>query len=77
MGALEARVRILTNNTRRSMFAPQDIVSCSQFSQGCAGGFPYLIAGKYGMVSDYRAAELTSVQQFVYSHVQRLHANNV
>lgn len=53
MGALEARVRILTNNTRRSVFSPQDIVSCSQFSQGCAGGFPYLIAGKYGM--DYGA----------------------
>ncbi|KAF0293795.1 Dipeptidyl peptidase 1 [Amphibalanus amphitrite] len=49
MGALEARVRILTNNTRRSVFSPQDIVSCSEFSQGCSGGFPYLIAGKYGM----------------------------
>ncbi|XP_037068459.1 LOW QUALITY PROTEIN: dipeptidyl peptidase 1-like [Pollicipes pollicipes] len=49
MAALESRVRILTNNTMQPVFSPQDIVSCSQYSQGCAGGFPYLIAGKYGM----------------------------
>lgn len=26
------------------IFAPQDIVSCSQYSHGCNGGFPYLVA---------------------------------
>lgn len=48
MGLLEARVRILTNNTHTPVFSPQDIVECSDYSQGCDGGFPYLVAGKYG-----------------------------
>ena len=26
----------------------QDIVSCSALAQGCEGGFPYLIAGRWG-----------------------------
>ncbi|XP_043928142.1 dipeptidyl peptidase 1 [Protopterus annectens] len=47
MGMLEARIRILTNNTQTPIFSTQQIVSCSEYSQGCAGGFPYLIAGKY------------------------------
>ncbi|KAF0306549.1 Dipeptidyl peptidase 1 [Amphibalanus amphitrite] len=47
MAALESQVRILTNNTQQPVFSPQDIVSCSEYSQGCDGGFPYLIAGKY------------------------------
>ncbi|XP_071781508.1 dipeptidyl peptidase 1 [Centroberyx gerrardi] len=46
MGMLEARVRILTNNSETPIFSPQQVVSCSQYSQGCDGGFPYLI-GKY------------------------------
>lgn len=46
MGMLEARVRILTNNTDNPVFSPQQVVSCSEYSQGCDGGFPYLI-GKY------------------------------
>jgi cathepsin C len=25
----------------------QDVVSCSEYSQGCGGGFPYLVGGKY------------------------------
>ena len=29
------------------MFSPQDIISCTKYAQGCDGGFPYLIAGKY------------------------------
>uniref|UniRef100_A0A8C9Y5W9 Cathepsin C n=1 Tax=Sander lucioperca TaxID=283035 RepID=A0A8C9Y5W9_SANLU len=46
MGMLEARVRILTNNTETPILSPQQVVSCSEYSQGCDGGFPYLI-GKY------------------------------
>ncbi|XP_013863458.1 dipeptidyl peptidase 1 [Austrofundulus limnaeus] len=46
MGMLEARVRILTNNTDTPILSPQQVVSCSEYSQGCDGGFPYLI-GKY------------------------------
>ena len=44
---LEARVKILTNNTASPVFSPQDVVSCSPLSQGCDGGFPYLVAGRY------------------------------
>lgn len=47
MGMMEARIRILTNNTQTPILSPQEVVSCSQYAQGCAGGFPYLIAGKY------------------------------
>ncbi|CAL1570277.1 unnamed protein product [Knipowitschia caucasica] len=46
MGMLEARIRILTNNSLTPTLSPQQIVSCSKYSQGCDGGFPYLI-GKY------------------------------
>ncbi|XP_052068685.1 dipeptidyl peptidase 1-like isoform X2 [Mytilus californianus] len=43
----EARVRIMTNGTKTPVFSTQDIVECSEYSQGCDGGFPYLIGGKY------------------------------
>ncbi|NXH77971.1 CATC peptidase, partial [Hydrobates tethys] len=55
MGMLEARVRIFTNNTQKPIFSPQQVVSCSQYSQACDGGFPYLIAGKY--VQDFGVVE--------------------
>ena len=51
MAALESRVRIQTANTNQLVFSPQDIVGCSKLSQGCDGGFPYLIAGR--LVKDY------------------------
>ncbi|XP_047735535.1 dipeptidyl peptidase 1 [Hyalella azteca] len=44
---LESRVRILTNNSRQDIFSPQEVVSCSRLSEGCNGGFAYLIAGRY------------------------------
>ncbi|XP_019631919.1 PREDICTED: dipeptidyl peptidase 1-like isoform X1 [Branchiostoma belcheri] len=47
MGMLEARLRVLTNNTQQVVLSPQEVVSCGKYSQGCEGGFPYLIAGKY------------------------------
>ena len=56
LGMLEARVKILTNNTVNPVFSTQDIVSCSPLSQGCEGGFPYLVAGRfakdYGVVAE-------------------------
>ncbi|NXQ22658.1 CATC peptidase, partial [Peucedramus taeniatus] len=55
MGMLEARLRILTNNTQKPVFSPQQVVSCSQYSQGCDGGFPYLTGGKY--VQDFGVVE--------------------
>ncbi|KAJ6219535.1 hypothetical protein RDWZM_005347 [Blomia tropicalis] len=48
MAQLEARVRIATNNSEQPIFSTQEVVDCSKYSQGCDGGFPYLIAGKYG-----------------------------
>ncbi|XP_012659290.1 dipeptidyl peptidase 1 [Otolemur garnettii] len=47
VGMLEARIRILTNNTQTPILSPQEVVSCSQYAQGCEGGFPYLVAGKH------------------------------
>ncbi|XP_061575219.1 dipeptidyl peptidase 1 [Cololabis saira] len=46
MGMLEARIRILTNGSDAPILSPQQVVSCSEYAQGCDGGFPYLI-GKY------------------------------
>lgn len=54
MGMLEARIRILTNNSQAPILSPQQIVSCSSYSQGCDGGFPYLI-GKF--VQDFGIVE--------------------
>lgn len=51
----EARLRIASNNSIQLTFAPQDIVDCSKYSQDCAGGFPYLIGGKYA--EDYGLVE--------------------
>ncbi|XP_052764132.1 dipeptidyl peptidase 1-like [Mya arenaria] len=48
MALYEARERIYTNNSVQKVYSTQDVVSCSEYSQGCDGGFPYLIAGKYG-----------------------------
>lgn len=46
-GMFEARARVQTDNQWQPLFSEQEIVSCSDYSQGCAGGFPYLIS-KYG-----------------------------
>ncbi|XP_078584961.1 dipeptidyl peptidase 1-like [Branchiostoma floridae x Branchiostoma japonicum] len=53
--ALESRLRIMTNNTLMTTMSPQDVVSCSDYSQGCKGGFPYLTAKyaqDFGMVEE-------------------------
>merc|ERR1712080_271885 len=47
--ALEGRLRVQTNNKLQGTLSTQDVVSCSRYSQGCSGGFPYLVAGTYGM----------------------------
>ncbi|XP_057296044.1 dipeptidyl peptidase 1-like [Hydractinia symbiolongicarpus] len=56
MAVLEASVRIGTNNAKQPVFSPQNIVACSNYSQGCSGGFAYLVAGMYaqnfGVVSE-------------------------
>jgi len=47
LGMIEARLRVATKNEMQVNLSPQDIVGCSSYSQGCEGGFPYLVAGKY------------------------------
>jgi len=47
LGMLEARIRIKTQNKDQVVLSPQEIVSCSQYSQKCDGGFEYLVE-KYG-----------------------------
>ncbi|CAB4033187.1 cathepsin C [Paramuricea clavata] len=48
MGMFEARSRIQSNRSTSYVLSTQDIVSCSEYSQGCEGGFPYLIS-KYAI----------------------------
>lgn len=47
MAMLESRLMIMSKGSMEKVFSPQDVVSCSEYAQGCEGGFPYLIAGKY------------------------------
>ncbi|XP_075054808.1 dipeptidyl peptidase 1-like [Mixophyes fleayi] len=44
---LESRIRVMTRLQQKPILSPQQVVSCSNYSQGCDGGFPFLIAGKY------------------------------
>lgn len=52
---LSSRFKISSNGSVASLFSPEDVVSCSQYSQGCDGGFPYLVAKyaeDFGMVEE-------------------------
>ncbi|KAG8542070.1 hypothetical protein GDO81_027543, partial [Engystomops pustulosus] len=55
MGMLEARIRVSTKLQQTPILSPQQVVSCSEYSQGCDGGFPYLISGKY--IQDFGIVE--------------------
>ena len=52
LAMVEARIRIATNGQQNDTLSVLDVVSCSPYSQGCDGGFPYLV-GKYGMDYGY------------------------
>lgn len=41
------RLRIMTKGRERVLLSPQNVVSCSDYNQGCEGGYPYLV-GKFG-----------------------------
>merc|ERR1711981_146204 len=43
---IQSRVRILTKNRKKPKLSVQKVLSCSEYSQGCKGGFPFLV-GKY------------------------------
>lgn len=44
VGSLEARLRVLTNLEDKTEFSRQFPVSCNFYTEGCKGGFPYLVA---------------------------------
>lgn len=79
--ALEARIQLKSNFTRQPILSPQDIVDCSPYSEGCEGGFPYLIAGKYaedfGLVSE-ECAPYTAKESkcHTYSNCTRYYATD-
>lgn len=43
---LGARLRITTSLKDQTILSPQHVVSCSKYTQGCSGGFGYLV-GKF------------------------------
>ena len=55
MGMMYSRLKILSKGAIEKIFSPQDVVSCSQYSQGCDGGYSYLAskyADDFGMVEE-------------------------
>jgi len=55
----EARLLVQSQLTDKTILSPQEIVSCSAYSQGCEGGFPYLIskyAQDFGILPEVYAA---------------------
>lgn len=44
---VESRVRIKTKNKHQDKLSSMDVIACNMYTQGCEGGFPYLV-GKYG-----------------------------
>ena len=41
------RLRIATKGADQTILSPQNVVSCSDYNQGCEGGYPFLV-GKFG-----------------------------
>jgi C1A family cysteine protease len=44
VGCMESRLRILTNMADKTEFSRQFPVSCNFYTEGCHGGYPYLVA---------------------------------
>ncbi len=62
MGMLEARIRILTGNKQQPVLSTQNIVSCSNYSQGCEGGMlPEYFSKSIAM---FPKVELTNIPFF-------------
>jgi len=72
VGMYEARARVQTDNQWQPLFSEQEIVSCSAYSQGCNGGFPYLIskyAQDFGIVDTscmaYNASDVECTSEYL------------
>ncbi|XP_018021969.1 dipeptidyl peptidase 1, partial [Hyalella azteca] len=48
IGVIESQLLLRSQGSENLDLSAEDIVGCSRLSQGCDGGFPYLIAGRYG-----------------------------
>ena len=44
---ISIRLRIMTKGKDKTKISPQNVVSCSDYNQGCEGGYPFLV-GKFG-----------------------------
>jgi C1A family cysteine protease len=44
VSSLESRLRILTNNKDKTEFSRQFPLACSFYTEGCQGGYPFLVA---------------------------------
>lgn len=44
VSSLESRLRIMTNNKDRTEFSRQFPLGCSFYTEGCQGGYPFLVA---------------------------------
>ena len=44
---ISIRLRIMTRGKDDTKISPQNVVSCSDYNQGCEGGYPFLV-GKFG-----------------------------
>ncbi len=45
--SLSMRLRILSHGKDKTILSAQNVVSCSDYNQGCEGGYPFLV-GKFG-----------------------------
>jgi cathepsin C len=45
--SITMRLRVATKGADQTLLSPQNVVSCSDYNQGCEGGYPYLV-GKFG-----------------------------
>jgi len=72
MAAMEARVRIKRNQPTRHRYSAQHVLSCSQYNQGCDGGFPELVGlhvQHFGAVSEKCYPYAAQVRNDLHSHI--------
>jgi len=60
LDALASRVRIKSKNRAKPVYSVENVLHCSEYSQGCAGGYGYAV-GKY--VQDFGAKLKTAKDQ--------------
>ena len=64
-----AKQVVQTNKKWQPLFSEQDIVTCTDYAQGCSGGFPYLIS-KYGQ--DFGLVEESCAMNYNATDVKKM-----